>query len=440
MTDIHPDILEEVEDCIRRVKAFQEAQGRRIHRDIKRSRKGREGLAELAALGLTLPEDFRALYHNHNGIRFKIVSQWEQNVLLDYYWPQIDQTVLSCKIQQVKKRRGDGVSGDRLEVLRGIPGTPFLDLDFDAVRDGAMPLLMNWGRISRRNYIGFDSTLAMLRSVCAAQDAGILRYRTEREGDRERSEIDYDPRALWDVIRPFNPRADYWPALIAGTLDWDMIELPPSNGIIPRDPEIDRLIWGEPGEYQRKWEEDRQRRSATRRKRQAAALLERLAQDQPKATETEVLFDGEIFADHHQFHLADINAEIDLGDDWVGEAMDTRIHCRSGVLVVTTARDMPVPVRVELHDAEPAINLEMADHVVLGKLRTSGRLVIAGPTDSFANAPRIPVPKGMLQAMVVFTGLGTLSEDGLDGQDRYSIHLWPGRGGGITVLREWDGD
>lgn len=439
MTEIHPQILEEVEDCIRRVKAFQEAQGRAIHRDIKRSRKGRAGLAELEQLGLTLPEDFRALYHNHNGLRFKILSQWKQNVLLRYYWEPIEATVLSCKIRQVKRNRGDAVRGDRLQVFKAIPGTPYLDLDFDAGRDGEVPLVMSWGPFARRTYIGFDSTLAMLRSVCAAQEGGILHYPTEREGMKEPDEIDYDPKELWDAIRPFNPRADYWPALIAGSLDWDEIERPPfEGGVIPRDPEIDRLVYGIP-EDRRKQEETAARRRATRaRKKREAALRDAPPPDRPQAP-SKTLFDGEIFADHHQFLLADADGSEDLSAAWVQDAMLTRIACGKGVLIVTTARDMVVPLRVELHTAQPWIDLEAADHVVIGSLGTAGSLLIAGGTE-LSRATPVTVPPGRLQAMVAFSGLGRLSANGLEGEDRYTVHLWPGKGRGITVLREWDGD
>ena len=37
MTDIRPEILEEVEACIRKIQAFLAANGCRIHRSIRRS-------------------------------------------------------------------------------------------------------------------------------------------------------------------------------------------------------------------------------------------------------------------------------------------------------------------------------------------------------------------------------------------------------------------
>src|SRR5262249_36580382 len=60
--------------------------------------------------------------------------------------------------------------------------------------------------------------------------------------------------------------------------------------------------------------------------------------------------------------------------------------------------------------------------------------------DHLPDAARFPVPGGDLRAMVAFTGLNTISEDGLEGEDRCIIYMWPGRGYGTTVLKQWDGD
>jgi hypothetical protein len=153
-----------------------------------------------------------------------------------------------------------------------------------------------------------------------------------------------------------------------------------------------------------------------------------------------VLFDGELFADYHQFYLSDAAGCAERPMDWTDGALRHRVLCAEGVLVVSTARNMTVPVRIELHAEQPSIAADLADHIVVVDLRTSGEIVIAGLTDYLPDAVRRPVPKGGLRAMVVFTGLGSLSEDGLDGEDRYVIHLWPGSGEGVTVLRQWSGD
>jgi hypothetical protein len=54
----------------------------------------------------------------------------------------------------------------------------------------------------------------------------------------------------------------------------------------------------------------------------------------------------------------------------------------------------------------------------------TGRLVIAGCTDYFPDAARIEVEPGTYNALIGYKGLGTLSEDGLDGDDSYHIFLW----------------
>lgn len=432
MADIRPEILEEVEDSIRRVKAFQEARGRRIHKHIKRSRKGREGLPELEQFGLPIPEDFRALYHNHNGIPSLMMPMWEQTVFLEFGWEPIQSLVTGNRIMRLEKL--NPLVG-RIDVFGATTGVR-MQLDPGAEQDGAVPLVMTLGSLSRNHYIGFDSTLAMLRSVCAAQDAGILRYRTEREGTKERDEIEYDPKEFWDVIRPFNPRADYWPALIAGTVDWNRIEYElPASGILKMDPEVSRLIFGKLEDYYPK--ADNKTRTAPPAEMPAGSATGRRPAGAPTTT---VLFDGGIFADYHQFYLTDADGGGDLPTDYTEGEFRDRIASADGVLVVTTARNMTVPVRVELHDAAPDIDMAAADHVVLGSLRTEGELVIAGCTDYLPDAARAKVPPGNLRAMVVFTGLGTLSEDGLDGEDRYAVHLWPSEETGVTVLRQWDGD
>jgi hypothetical protein len=152
-----------------------------------------------------------------------------------------------------------------------------------------------------------------------------------------------------------------------------------------------------------------------------------------------VIFDGSLFADYHQFYLADDTAKLPEME-YTAADLRARIVTSEQGLVVFTVRNMDVQVRVELHGEQPRIDHEQADHVVLGSFRTSGRIVIAGLSDWVPKAARASVPPGTLCAMVVFTGLDTLSEDGLDGDDRYVVHLWPGEGMGITVLRQWKGD
>ncbi len=235
MADIRPEILEEVEACLGRIKAFLEAQGRRIHRSIKRSRKGRKGLAELEQFGLPIPEDFRALYHNHDGIPLLMFPEWQQGVFLDFQWSPMEDLV---RANTIMRREAVNPLAGRLQAFMNTRGLR-MQLDPGAAEQGRTPLLMTLGTLSRRNYIAYDSTLAMLRSVCAAQDAGVVRFRDKDDPERREGEVVFDPLEFWDVIRPFNARADYWPALVQGCVDFEEIAVSlPQDGVIVSSPEM----------------------------------------------------------------------------------------------------------------------------------------------------------------------------------------------------------
>ena len=77
----------------------------------------------------------------------------------------------------------------------------------------------------------------------------------------------------------------------------------------------------------------------------------------------------------------------------------------------------------------------------LGRASANARAAIPLALASrWSDAARASVPPGTLRAMVIFTGLDTLSEDGLDGDDHYVVHLWPGESIGVTVLHQRQGD
>ncbi len=152
------------------------------------------------------------------------------------------------------------------------------------------------------------------------------------------------------------------------------------------------------------------------------------------------IFSGTLLADYNQFYLAAADSHTDYSDQVDDTAIDDCLLCQDDVAVVFTARNMDVPVSVELHETEPALALAAADHVVQGGLRSAGQLVIAGCTDYLPDAARLTVPAGPLRIRVLISGLDTLSEDGLDGDDRYVVQLWPGAAAPVQVLKRWPQD
>jgi len=135
----------------------------------------------------------------------------------------------------------------------------------------------------------------------------------------------------------------------------------------------------------------------------------------------------ELFADYFQFYVQDDDRTIgDLSSAWTPEAVDHLLAVGPGVVGVGTVRNMNVPVTIEIHDREPPGDLDLWEHVTECGLEVrTGRLVVAGCTDYFPDAKRIQVGPGIYKVRVSCGGLDTLSEDGLEGDDRYRLQLWP---------------
>jgi hypothetical protein len=148
-------------------------------------------------------------------------------------------------------------------------------------------------------------------------------------------------------------------------------------------------------------------------------------------------FELSLFADYFQFYIQDETATGDLSDAWNEEAVGRLLAIAPGTICVGTVRNMDVPVVVEIHDKEPDDDCPEWDHVVEASLEvTSGRTVIAGCTDYFPDAMRIPVPPAIYRVRVSYGGLDTLSDDGLEGDDRYRLQLWPAASIAVCVIKQ----
>lgn len=134
----------------------------------------------------------------------------------------------------------------------------------------------------------------------------------------------------------------------------------------------------------------------------------------------------ELFADYFQFYLQDDDERFgDLSKAWTDEAVERMLAVAPGVVGVGTARNMTVPIVVEVLDEEPAADFDQWEHVVEAGLEVqSGRLVVAGCTDYLPAAERLPVSVGIYRVRMSCCGLSTITENGLEGDDRYRVQLW----------------
>lgn len=134
-------------------------------------------------------------------------------------------------------------------------------------------------------------------------------------------------------------------------------------------------------------------------------------------------YEFEVFADYFNFSVED-----DGSDDYVDPDAENWIAVGPGRarVTLTTARNMDVPVAVEVHEAEPPTDLDDWDRVTESSLEVaSGKLMISG-NEYAPDAPRIELAPGHYRLRASYGQLDSVSEDGLDGDDHYRIQLWPG--------------
>ena len=144
-----------------------------------------------------------------------------------------------------------------------------------------------------------------------------------------------------------------------------------------------------------------------------------------------------LFADYFQFYLQDEAIDGDLSDSWSDEAVARLLAVAPGTVGIGTVRNMEVPVTLEVLASEPPLDIGAYDHIVEGSLSAAGRnLVIAGCTDYFPEAARIQIEPGSYRVRACFSGLEALSEDGLDGEDRYHLQLWPAPLAEVAVIKQ----
>ena len=133
----------------------------------------------------------------------------------------------------------------------------------------------------------------------------------------------------------------------------------------------------------------------------------------------------QIFADYHQFYLEDENAPHNVIDVWDDEAHKRMLGIEEGLAAVATARNMIVPVAVEIHDAEPILEVENFSRVSECSLKVvSNNLVILGCTDYLPEAARIKIEPHIYRVRVRYGNLESISENGLNGEDFYILQLW----------------
>src|SRR5215467_7944100 len=144
----------------------------------------------------------------------------------------------------------------------------------------------------------------------------------------------------------------------------------------------------------------------------------------------------EVFADYHQFYLWDRETNPLAPTDYTDQDVQNMVKVAPGVVVIQPVRNMTVPVKLEVHETEPECDATEWDHVVECSLDLpTGKLQVhectGGPVLDLDLDP------GPYRVRALFAGLSTLSADGLEGDDEYTVVLWKGSPTSLRVVKQW---
>lgn len=148
-----------------------------------------------------------------------------------------------------------------------------------------------------------------------------------------------------------------------------------------------------------------------------------------------VVFSGRVFADFHQFYIADVGGKLADLPLWTEDDFERRIVFSNGIVAFRTMQNQHVPVEVSFHTERPG-NPSGAAHVVECSIESSGELMIAGCTDFAADAPRFSVKPGRLR--VSYECVEPIQAIEIDGAENceYFVKLWQSEDRTIVVKRK----
>lgn len=148
-------------------------------------------------------------------------------------------------------------------------------------------------------------------------------------------------------------------------------------------------------------------------------------------------FKFELFADFHQFYVMDAGINPQAPDIWTNADVSHRALAADHIVVICPIRNMTVPVTLELYEAEPNIDLAPYDHAVRCSLDLpTGQLQVHECTGG--ETLRQAVTPGLYAVLALYSGLNTIDEMGLEGDDAYRLVLWPTSAEApLTVLKMW---
>jgi hypothetical protein len=145
-----------------------------------------------------------------------------------------------------------------------------------------------------------------------------------------------------------------------------------------------------------------------------------------------------LFADYFQFYLWDKELTPDAPTDLTDVDLSNRLKAAGNVVVICPIRNMTVPVTVVVFEHPIRYDSDPWDHIVECSLELpSGKLEVHECTGG--SVATMELAPGIYRVCAYYGGLGTVSQNGLEGQDRYLIALWPAPSAQLQVTKRWCG-
>lgn len=135
--------------------------------------------------------------------------------------------------------------------------------------------------------------------------------------------------------------------------------------------------------------------------------------------------DLDVFADYFQLYVQDLKSTDDFSGDWTDATVEAMLVVKPTALAIGTARNMTVPVRLEVHEIEPPDEGGWDRQNEASVRFPSGWLQVIGCAEYGPDAFQTPINPGPYRARISYFALDGISADGLDGDDRYLVQLWP---------------
>jgi hypothetical protein len=145
-----------------------------------------------------------------------------------------------------------------------------------------------------------------------------------------------------------------------------------------------------------------------------------------------------LYASHHQFYVQDSEplGSSDSPDFWTRQACEDQLAVGDGLLGIGTGSYDFVRVRVQEHQAEPALQLSEWDHVVEAGLEVRTRyLLVMGCLSSSGLFFR--VQPGHYRVRCCQANLAASEDSTGDAGDWYLVQFWPAEPSGARVLKRW---